>query len=208
MGELIREFLNLFRGDEPPFNKIMKFILVLALIFGVIMALESAMGLVTIGRLEREVNLLKELSGLAETGLGSHNQLDNMFANAVNDLKNYNPNLQHIIRSNFPEISDVTWIELVFGAVSWILLGLLTLNTTKGGVLQKSGGCAIISLFGLAVSYVIGGMITTSNPLVAIPLSFCTGILAIVLLVIVAIALSPRKNTTTEESEKTENGEV
>ena len=139
MGELFKEFLNLFRGDESPIRKIMKFILFLALIIAAVVVLESAMGLVTIGRLEREVNLVKELSALAEKGVGSHSQLahiDSIFDEAVQDLEQYSPELTRIIQMNLPQLSQVSWIEILSGALIWILLGLATLRTTKGGVLQ------------------------------------------------------------------------
>ena len=204
MGEVIREFLNLFRGDESPVRKIMKFIMFLAFIALIVVVLESAMGLVTIGRLERQVNLLKELNALAVTGLGSHNQLvhlENIFNKAVSDLEMYNPNLMHIVKSRLPVTSQVTWVEIVSGASSWILIGLLTLKTTKGGAVQKLMGCGLMTIFGFAIAYVISQLITSPDSLVAIPLSFLCGISTLILLVVLASAISPRKQTQSTEPE-------
>ena len=205
MGEVFKEFLNLFRGDEKPILKIMRFGLVLTIILALVVALESAMGLVTIGRLERQVNLLKELNALAETGLGSHNQLvhlENIFSRAVGDLENYNPNLLQMVQSTLPASSQVTWLEIVAGASSWILVGILTLRTAKGGAVQKLMGCAMLTGIGFAVAYVIAHLITTSNSLLAIPLSCIFGTVTLVLIVVVASAVSPRKQSQAKESEQ------
>jgi len=202
LGEIFREFLNLFRGDEPPIRKIMRLFLVLAFVVGSVVVLESAMGLVTIGRLERHVNLLKELYALAEKGLGSHEQLvliDNLYNKAVRDLDQYNPDLLQIAQRHFPNLTHVSWIEVVPAALTWILIGLMTLHTTKGGFLQKSTGCAFISGLGLAIGYVIAALISTPNDLVAILLSFCGGNLSLVLLVVIAIALTQRNQPVSKE---------
>ena len=204
MGEVFREFLNLFRGDESPIRKIIKFIVILALITLIVVVLESAMGLVTIGRLERQVNLLKELNALTATGLGSHNQLvhlENIFNKAVGELEMYNPNLLHIVQSTLPVTNPVTWVEIVTGASSWIVIGIFTLKTTKGGILQKLTGCGIMTIFGFAISYVIAQLITSPNSLVAIPLSFLCGVTTLIVLVIVASAISPQKQTQATEPE-------
>ena len=211
MGEVFREFLNLFRGDDDPIRKIMKFGMVLTLIFALIVALESAMGLVTIGRLERKVNLLKELTTLAETGLGSHNQLvqlENIFNEAVGDLENYNPNLLQKAQSALLASSQVTLLEIAAGASSWILIGILTLRTTKGGVQKKLMGCGSITIYGLVISFVIALVITTSDSLVAIPLSLICGIVVLVLFAVFASVLSPRKQSQAKESEQPENPET
>ena len=84
---------NLFLGEDSSSQKIINLLVLLFVILAVVFALESAMGLVTIGRLERQVNLLNELNALSEKGLGSHRQLvhlDNAFNEAVRDLEQYN----------------------------------------------------------------------------------------------------------------------
>ena len=199
---------NLFLGEDSSSQKIINLLVLLFVILAVVFALESAMGLVTIGRLERQVNLLNELNALSEKGLGSHRQLvhlDNAFNEAVRDLEQYNTNLTQIVQKHLPEFRQVSWIKTIPGALVWILLGLLTLRTTKGGFLQKSMGCAVMSGFGLAISYVLAGMIPTSNALVAAILSFCGGLFALVFLVVIGIALTSRKQPVTKEEEQPEN---
>ena len=201
MDEILKELLNLFRGDEPRLWKILKIVFTLAVVFIVVVALESAMGLITIGRLERQVNLLKELNTLTETGLGSQNQLEDIFNKTVSNLEQYNPDLRHTISNMLPDMlpenNQDQPVEMISAALTWVLLGLGML-TAKGGWLTKIFGCASIILIGIFLAYIISLLIETPNTIGTIALSFCSGSILLILSIALIISLykpNPQKQS-------------
>lgn len=194
MGDLFREFLNLFRGDESQFIKLAKFLGLLAIILVLIVALESAMGLVTIGRLERKVNLLKELSTLAENGIGKNSELQSVFSDAVRDLKQYNPDLGKMLSSSLPNDYEPDWLEVLSGAVLWILMGLAMLNSIEGGKLVKLTGSALVIIVGLAAGALTDLVIETPVWVLTYILNFFAGSALLVLAGFVLTRFTRRHN--------------
>ena len=207
MGELFREFMNLFRGDESPFLKLAKLIAVLTVVVGIVIALESAMGLVTIGRLERKVNLLKELNALTETGMGNQGKLQSLFQGAVSDLEQYNPDLRHMMSSIFPDDYQPTFSEVSAGASIWLLIGLAMLKTTKGGLATKLSGSGLVMAVGLAMGFFSDFIIETQSPIVTIGLNFLCGSIPLILLGIVLMRRS-RKETQPVNAAASDNPET
>ena len=104
---------------------------ILALILFVIcgyfalLGIESAAGAVTLGRLEREVKLLKDLQQVAQTGYGTEDQqqlLNRVFSDAVRDLEAYEPldfpaSVSEFVRSlpeRIDELSPAVFLFYVF----------------------------------------------------------------------------------------------
>lgn len=98
--------------------------LILCTVF-LVVVLESAMGLITIGRLERQINLLKELNALAETGLGSHDKhakLDSLFSKYVYGLEQYAPlDLSVVIHAGVNANLEILG-NVLPGAAPWLFL--------------------------------------------------------------------------------------
>ena len=183
MDEILKELLNLFRGDEPRLWKILKFVFTLAVVFTVVVALESAMGLITIGRLERQVNLLKELNTLTETGLGSQNRLEDIFNKTVSNLEQYNPDLRHTISNMLPENNQPKVIEELLPAASiWILIAIYSLRTTKGGLLSKLMVSGFFAIVGLGIGSIVSRIIETPYFFESAILSFCGGSIPLILI--------------------------
>ena len=199
--------MNLFRGDESPFLKLAKLIAVLTVVVGIVIALESAMGLVTIGRLERKVNLLKELNALTETGMGNQGKLQSLFQGAVSDLEQYNPDLRHMVSSKFPDDYQPTFSEVSAGASIWLLIGLAMLKTTKGGLATKLSGSGLVMSVGLAMGFFSDFIIETQSPIVTIGLNFLCGSIPLILLGVVLVRRS-RKETQPVNAAASDNPET
>ena len=195
MGEILKELLNLFRGDEPRLWKILKFVFTLAVVFIVVVALESAMGLITIGRLERRINLLKELNTLTETGLGSQNQLEDIFNKTVSNLEQYNPDLRYTISNMLPENNQPKVIEELLPAASiWILIAIYSLVTTKG-LLSKLMVAGFFTIVGLVMGYIASRIIETPYFFESAILGFCIGISPLILIIILMYKPNPQKQS-------------
>ena len=194
MGEVFKELLNLFRGDEPRFQKIVKFISALGIIIILVIILESAMGLITIGRLEREVNLLKELNTLAETGLGSQNQLEDIFNKAVSNLEQYNPDLGYAVSNMLQANNQVRIEEVLPGALIWILIAVLSLTTTEGK-LSKLMVAGFFAIVGLGIGYIVSLIVETPNTILNIILSLCGGSSPVILIISLMYKPNPQKQS-------------
>ncbi len=186
MGEVFKELLNLFLGDEPRFQKIVKFILALGIIITLVVILESAMGLITIGRLEREVNLLKELNTLTETGLGSQNQLEDIFNKAVSNLEQYNPDLGYAVSNMLQANNQVRIEEVLPGALIWILIAVFSLTTTERKLSDLKLSDLMVAVFfaivGLGIGYIVSLIVETPNTILNIILSLCVGNIPLILI--------------------------
>lgn len=207
MGELFKEFMNLFRGDESPILKLAKFLAVLAVLFAAVIALESAMGLVTIGRLERKVNLLKELNALAENGIAAKRELKPIFLDTLRDFRQYNPDLGIMLSKSFPDDHQPDILEVLSGASLWILMGLAMLNSIEGGCLVKLTGSVLVIIVGIAAGAITDFMIETPIPILTLVLNFAVGSMLLVLAGFVLTRFTRRRNQTlkTETSENQEN---
>lgn len=206
MGELFREILNLFRGDESPFWKFIKFVAVLTIGLLFVVSLESAMGLVTIGRLERKINLLNELNALTETGMGSRDQLVPLFNEAVSDLEQFNPDLRLMALSILPDDYEPAFIEILAGAAIWILMGLAMLKTTKGGKVSKLASSGLVILFGLVIGVFTDLIIVSQNHFLTLVLNVICGTTPLILLGFVLMRHSQVQNQS-ENSETSDNPE-
>ncbi len=206
MGELFKEFVNLFRGDESAVLKLAKLAIVLGFTLGMVVLLESAMGLVTIGRLERKLNLLNELSASAEAGMGSQDQLAHLFDEVISELDEYDPDLGHIVSRVLPSNIQSSLIEILAGAALWILVGLATLKTTTGGIGTKVFGLVLFILFGLMIGTITNFIVETEHLTEAIFLNFLCGTAPFfILIVIVAIVNRSQKQTQSANPETPDN---
>jgi len=125
---LVDSIRDLFFGEDSWSQKAVNISIILSMIALTVFALESAMGLITIGRLERKVNLLKELNAIADTGVGNANSytvLDSVFDDSVKSLKQYRAFdltawIHGILDDNQEYINNI-----LPGATAWILLALI-----------------------------------------------------------------------------------
>lgn len=119
---------NLFFGEEKLSHKAAYLALLIGCTVVLVLVLESAMGLITIGRLERQINLLKELNALADTGLGTHDnlvKLDSLFSNYVNGLEQYTPaDLSLFIHAGVSANLEILG-NILPGAVPWLFLAAI-----------------------------------------------------------------------------------
>ena len=198
MGEVFKELLNLFRGDEPRFQKIVKFILALGIIITLVIILESAMGLITIGRLERKVNLLKELNTLTETGFGNQNQLEDIFNKAVSNLEQYNPDLGYAVSNMLPEDNQQKVVEEIIPAASiWILLAMFSLKATEGS-LPKLIVFGTFVMMGLGIGSLVSRKVETPYFFESVILSFCVGSIPLILIISFMYKPNPQKQSQSE----------
>lgn len=134
-------------------------ILLIGILF-LTVALESAMGLITIGRLERQINLLKELSSLSESGLGSNSTaeiLDDLHSTYVDALNNYNPTDVAMWIRVIYEQNRETVQSILPGAFPWLLISLVVPFAMDDGRLMKAGVFIIVIFIGAIV-----GLVTAS----------------------------------------------
>ncbi|MCY4538985.1 MAG: hypothetical protein OXE52_12260 [Chloroflexi bacterium] len=152
---LVDSIRDLFFGEDSWSLKAANISIVLAMIALTVFALESAMGLITIGRLERKVNLLKELNAIADTGVGnldSHLVLDSVFDDSLNSLKQYRAFdliawIHGVLDDNQEYIRNITP-----GATAWILLALIAPFVMKDGCLVR----ALVTILLLVIAVVVG----------------------------------------------------
>ncbi len=150
-------------GNEPMLKKLAVFIFLIILVVVVVLALESAMGLVSIGRLERQVNILHELSSLSEAGLGDNSELRLMFRAATKDLKNFNPDLGHTVSKIIPKSNKNQHLEIISTASSWVVVGLMLLFVADGGWRMRSFLCFTTAVIGVIIGCFISEIIETPN---------------------------------------------
>ncbi len=200
MGEIFKEFMNMFSGDDPIFKKLIKLIIVSAIILASVLVLESAMGLVTLGRLERKANLLKELNAMTQTGLGNQSELQTLFNDTVSNLKLYNPEFSRMLSNFMPNNHKPNEAEVLVGAVLWLLMGLAMLKSTPGGWATKLSGSGIVWATGLGIGLFGDWIIDTPFPLLAFLLNLIFGAIPLILLAYFLVARKePRKEPVNAE---------
>lgn len=180
LNALARWIQNLISGDEPLWQKLA---VVASVLGGFVIAaviLESAMGLITIGRLERQVNLLKELSALSQLGVGDHVQtskLNDIFKNSVNALSSYNPVDILPPISQFISASGETISKVLPGGLLWFLVAMLAPFLVKGSWIVKLAVFFMVLLFALAIGAVVALVINLSDPGLNSLVRFIVGII-------------------------------
>lgn len=208
MGEIFSLIRDLFSGDEPRFQKIVKFILALGIIITLVVILESAMGLITIGRLEREVNLLKELNTLTETGLGSQNQLEDIFNKSVSNLEQYNPDLGYAVSNMLPKDNQQKIVEEIIPAASiWILLAMFSLRATEGS-LPKLIVSSTFAMMGLGIGSFVSRIVETPYFFESVILSFCAGNIPLILIISLIYKPNPQKQSQSKSDQPEDSNEL
>ena len=191
---IVKAFFDYLSSDESPILKIAKLLGLLIAVLAVVFVLESAMGLITIGRLERKVNLLRELSELADSGLGKQENLEILFDETLTDLVRYNPNLSHMGLYFFQEDFQPALIEVGAGSIIWVILGIVALNTTKGGCIAKVLVSTILIAFGICVGLLTDFITSGNSGVMTVALNCILGILPLAMLLLV-IASSQRRRS-------------
>ncbi|MCY4021722.1 MAG: hypothetical protein OXG39_20145 [Chloroflexi bacterium] len=159
-GGIVESFLF---GNEPVLKKLAVFIFLIIVVLIVVIALESAMGLVSIGRLERQVNILHELSSLSEAGLGDNSELRLMFKSAAEDLENFDPDLGLTVSKFIPKSNENQLLEIISTASSWILVGLMLLFVADGGWRMRLFLCITTAVIGVVIGCFVSEIIETPN---------------------------------------------
>lgn len=204
MDTIFKEFMNIFSGDDPIFKKLIKLILVSAVILAAVFVFESAMGLVTLGRLERKANLLKELNAMTQTGLGDQAKLESLFKEAVSDLEQYNPEFKRLVSSILPNNHQPNEVEVFVGAGIWLLMGLAMLKSTPGGLATKLSGSGLVCATGLGIGLFSDWIVDTPFPVMAFLLNLILGAIPLILLAYFLVSRGKRQH----ESENSEESDI
>lgn len=203
MGEAGKAFFDYLSSDESPILKIAKMLGLLVTLLVIVFLLESAMGLITIGRLERKVNLLKELYALAESGLGSERQITVLFEDAVDDLAQYDPDLWLAVSEIVPQVGQVDLVEVLVAASSWFFVAYQMLQPgadgTRSGLNDPSVVLAIS--LGLAVGVIASVFVESPSPIVSAVVVFVIGLSPLILLSIWSNKRNSGSQTETENPE-------
>ena len=176
---------NLFFGEQPGSEKAANLAVIIVCIFLAILALESAMGLITIGRLEREVNILKQLSELSEAGVGNNEnakKLNDVFEDAVNSLETYEPVDVYAPILQFVEDNKETMGDILPGAAAWIFLAILIPFMQKDAIWLTATVTVVVLLFGLAVGWLASLIVNTGDANWTVLIRFVIGLISLVLI--------------------------
>ena len=203
MDKIILELFALFKGDEPLFRKFMNLLIILTLIALGIFALESAMGLVTLGRLERQVNLLKELNAITETGLGNQQELETVFEDVVDQLENYQPVSIHSTLNTVARNNNVTFVEILAGGFVWFLVSpAMLFNKTVTGIATRFLGTFILISIGILFGFITASVVETSNDFISFILNLVAGLILIAIFALVYNFYAKRNQSQPEDVEK------
>ncbi len=175
MGDLFREILNLFREEESFIRKVIKGIFALTAIVVLLVMLESAMGLITIGRLERKVNLIKELNSIAESGLGHQGQLTSLFDETVDELNRYTPELGVIVSNLFPNATMLEVLSSAAGLMLSIPVHFYLIHTDSLACRLKA--FSLIMVIGVPISIAVRFLLGFSDPFLMFYLSSIIGVI-------------------------------
>ena len=190
-NELFNVFRDLLFGNSHPVEKFLKVILAIGLFIGGIIIFDSLAGIVTLGRLERQVNLLKELNALTETGLGNQDGLESLYNQTVSGLKQYNSSLQSALLKLFPANSlfeKQTIAEKTIPAiVVWALFSIGVAKKMDDEHTREVKIMAFIfSIFaGFGLGFIANVLIDTQSTVLNVILSLCLGISPFILLTII-----------------------
>ncbi len=192
---IVNGIKNLFFGEQSASEKAANLATFVISIFVLIFALESAMGLITIGRLERQINLLKELSSLSSSEVGDSEyteKLNVIFKDAVDSLDAYEPvdiyvPILQIVEDNRETIGDI-----LPGAAAWIFLAVLVPFLYKDKLWLVATITSIVAVTGLAVGWIVSQFIHTGDPNWTILIRFIIGVVS---LVVIGSMLNKRSST-------------
>lgn len=165
-----------FFSEESMLKRIAILAFILVALLGAIIALESAAGIITIGRLERKLNILRELTLLGETGFRSHAKIDDMLYEVAADLKSYEPDLGQTINKIIPDRNDNMGIEILAALSSWLIIALYLLFKGDGGWKMRITLCALTLITGAPIAALLSEFIETPNGFWSVVLTFFLGL--------------------------------
>ncbi len=195
-------------GEESLSEKAVNFLIPLLCIAVLVAILESAMGLITIGRLERQVNLLKELNAIARSGTGSQDQLsklDSVFESTVDGLANYRPyDVLDVISE--PIQGNQAAISRIFpGSLGWLLLALVSPLVLKQGRWAKFVVFMALFMFAIVVGIVIAFVVNMADPSATTFVRFMTGLFSVVAVIVYSSRRSEKKRDEEQVPESADN---
>ena len=170
-----------FFSEEPMLKRIAVLAFILVALLGAIVVLESAAGIITIGRLERKLNILKELTLLGEPGFRHHADIDSMLYEVAADLKAFTPDLGQTVSKIIPERNDNIAIEIPAALSSWLIIALYLLFKGDGGWKMRVTLCALTLITGSPIAALISEFIETPNGFWSVVLTFLLGLIPLTL---------------------------
>ena len=186
-------FLFSFR-KENAFGRIIQLIILLVSIIIVIFILESITGIITLGRLERQVNLLNNLYELTEKGLGNQHELEIIHSEMVSGLKAYDPSITKSIQNLFPANSPLekpTVAEKFLPAfMVWTLLSVISViwfMPTESNRANKIFVFVIFTLMSVGMGFIASILVDTQSTILNMFLSAIIGLSPFIIAVIIQI---------------------
>lgn len=202
-------------SKQNAFARFIKTLMLLLIIIALATIADSMAGIITLGRLERQVNLLKEMHALTEIGLGNQQDLVNLYNYAVSGLNEYNPNLMPVIKNLFPANSPLekpTAGEKILPTFAiWLLFaGAVARSMGKEHVrIMRQMIFILIALAGLGWGLVANLFLNAPGMIGNVVLSMFWGISPLILLLGVELQFNVfGENTGNPVAEETHVGEI
>lgn len=180
-------------SKQNAFARFIKGLILLLIIVVIAIIADSMTGIITLGRLEKQVNLLKEMRALTEMGMGNQQDLENLYNSAISGLNKYDPNLSHVIKKLFPTNSllekPTAGEKILPTFVMWLFFAWLVSKetVTKNGRIEKAVVFILVVLAGLGWGFIGSLFIDTPGVIGNIILSSLWGFLPVILLIFVEL---------------------